>query len=209
MELARYIGLDGRGWTVRGHCLAEIKYGGKWHMFDSSLINYFPKPDGEVASIHEVVDAVKGWLDKNPGFKGNRDKLYTFAREEDGWGFKRGPALLGNCPFYSQRGWWPAGTHGWYSTMQEFDGDVLKTYESGYSQGYRVNVQLRPGERLTRNWSNKGLFANRDRSAGTPDSLQAQIGKDQWKHLPGFGDLAPGRVGNGVLEYEEIGRAHV
>ncbi len=202
IELARYIGLDGRGWTVTGHCLAEVQYGGTWHMFDASLIAYYPKPDGQVASIHELVAAVKEWLDKNPDFKGNHDKLYKYGREENGWGFKRGPALLATCPFYSQRGWLPAATHGWYSTMQEFDGRVLNAYESGYSQGYRVNVQLRPGERLTRNWSNKGLYANRDRTSGRPGCLDAKIGTDQWKHLPGFGDLAPGRVGNGTLEYD-------
>ena len=214
MCLARSLGLPARGWTVTGHCLSEVQYGGKWHLFDASLINYFPKPDGDVASIHEVVDSIKEWYEKNPDFKlkqeGDKaknlkeynDRLYKFGREEEGWGFKRGPALLAGCPFYSIRGWWPSGTHGWYSTMQEFDGRVLNAYESGYSQGYRVNVQLRPGERLTRNWSNKGLYANMDGTGGKPGCLDTKIGEGDLKHLPGFGDLAPGRVGNGKLEYD-------
>ena len=66
-----------------------------------------------------------------------------------GWsGWKRGPALLARSPPLDARGWWPAGTHGWYSTMQEYDGSRSGFSEYGYSQGYQVNVQLREGERL-------------------------------------------------------------
>jgi hypothetical protein len=87
--------------------------------------------------------------------QGNHDELIAFQRA-DGWtGWKKGPALLANCPLYDAGGWWPARTHGWYSTMQEYDGTYGKDrkpflYEYGYSQGYQVNIQLRPGERLTR-----------------------------------------------------------
>ena len=31
---------------------------------------------------------------------------------------------------------------------------------NAYAQGYHVNIQLREGERLTRNWINKGLEIN-------------------------------------------------
>jgi len=200
--LARYAGLKARGWTIRGHCVPEIYYDGKWHLFDPSLINYFPKPDGDIASVAEIIAAINAWYEKNPGFKGNNKKLYAFGRQEGGWGWKRGPRLLADCPFYGIRGWLPARTHGWYSTMQEYDGSKLFRYESGYSQGYRVNVQLREGEHLTRNWSNKGLWANMDGTAGKPGCMTGTIGKGDLVHLPGFGDLAPGRVGNGTLVYD-------
>ena len=201
-SLSRYAGLPARGWTIKGHCVAEIFYDGKWHLFDPSLINYFPKTDGQVASVAEIMAEIKTWYDKNPGFKGNHKKLYAFGREQGGWGWKRGPKLLSDCPFYGIRGWLPAKTHGWYSTMQEYDGSTLFRYESGYSQGYRVNVQLRPGMRLVRNWSNKGLFANMDGTGGKPSCINGTIGKGDLVHLPGFGDIAPGRVGNGTLAYD-------
>jgi hypothetical protein len=74
-------------------------------------------------------------------------------------GWRNGPDILSRCPFYDDNGWLPAATHAWCSTMQEFDTDAF-IYEYGYSQGYQVDIQLRPGERLTRNWPNKGLHVN-------------------------------------------------
>src|SRR5262249_54277095 len=127
------------------------------------------------------------------------------AQRADGWtGWKRGPELLARSPFCDARGFWPAKTHGWSSTMQEYDGTLGKSgkpflYEYGYAQGYRVNIQLRPGERLTRNWSNKGLrVKGKD---GAPDCLRGRTGAGPLVYAPQFGDLAPGRVGNGVLDY--------
>ena len=79
--------------------------------------------------------------------------------------------------------------------MQEYDGshNTPFPYEYGYSQGYEVNIQLRRGERLTRNWFNKGLHINgmlaRRGRAGLPareDRLGAMA------YLTGYGDLASG-----------------
>ncbi|MCS6860508.1 MAG: hypothetical protein NZT92_09335, partial [Abditibacteriales bacterium] len=118
--LARAIGLPARAWSIRAHIVPEVFYDGAWHMFDASLINYFRKPDGHIASVEEIVAAVTAWLARHPELKGNDAKLYEFMRA-DGWrGWKRGPALLAHSPFYGNDGWLPAGTHGWHSTMQEY-----------------------------------------------------------------------------------------
>src|SRR5439155_4999171 len=116
-------------------------------------------------------------------------------------GWKSGPPLLAASPFYDTNGWLPAATHGWYSTMQEYDRPTSGIYEYGYSQGYQVNVQLRPGERLTRNWSNRGLHVDMN-DGGTPGCLKKQTGAYPLAYTPEYGDLAPGRVGNGTLEYD-------
>src|SRR5262245_32426795 len=90
--------------------------------------------------------------------------------------------------------------------MQEYDGTLGKgegkpfLYEYGYSQGYRVDIRLRPGERLTRNWSNKGLHVNM-KSGEAPGCLTGKTGADALVYTPKYGDLAPGRVGNGTHEY--------
>jgi hypothetical protein len=59
--LARAIGFPGRGWAINGHSVCDINYDGGWHHFDSSLMHYFLKPDGTVASVEDVFAAVKQW----------------------------------------------------------------------------------------------------------------------------------------------------
>lgn len=202
--LARYVGLEARGWGIRGHSVPEVFYGNAWHMVDASLVNYFPKPDGSVASVEEIVAAVKGWLAEHPELKGNGDKLTEFQRAGGWMGWKKGPALLSACPLYDWSGWWPAKTHGWYSTMQEFDGGggTPFIFEYGYSQGYGVNIQLRPGERLTRNWSNQGLHVNGILGdGGAPGCLKEKVGEGSMAYQRQYGDLTAGRVGSGTLEY--------
>lgn len=202
--LARHAGLKVRGWAINGHSVPEVYFDGAWHMLDASLINYFPKPDGQFASVEEIQASIKSWYDKNPEFYRNDAKLHSF-QSADGWThWKQGPDLLARCPFYDAGGFWPARTHGWSATMQEYDGAFGKAqkpflYEYGYSQGYQVNIGLRPGERLTRSWSNQGLHINGKDNA--PGCLTMQTGADSLVYTPKYGDLAPGRIGNGKLEY--------
>lgn len=197
-NLARYAGLEARGWGIVGHSVPEVKWDGNWHMLDASLITYFPKPDGQLAGVTEIAQNIKQWYQANPKYKGDGNLLAKFMT---GGNWKTGPELLRNCPSYDNNGWLPAATHGWYSTMQEY-ADPAKTfvYEYGTALGYEVNVQLRKGEKLTRNWSNKGLHVNALERKDLP-LLSAAVGKEQLRYSPKYGDLAPGRVGNGVLEY--------
>lgn len=102
-----------------------------------------------------------------------------------GGGWKKEPEILSRCPHHDHNGWLPAATHGWYSTMQEYDGSAGGIYEYGYSRGYRVNVQLREGERLVRNWSNIGLHVNM-REGREPGCLIGVVGKGDLRYAPGF-----------------------
>ncbi len=197
--LARAAGLQARGRIINSHSVPEVYWDGAWHLLDGSLMCYFPKADGKLASVDEIIAGIKEWYEKNPGYKGNGDKLVQFMR---GGGWKKGPEVLSRCPSYDENGWLEAATHGWYSTMQEYDGSQSGLYEYGYSQGYEVNIRLRPGERLTRNWSNKGLHVNMNGGGGPPGCITAKVGQDSLRYTPKDGDLAPGRVGNGTLEYD-------
>jgi hypothetical protein len=85
--------------------------------------------------------------------------------------------------------------------MQEYDGSATGLCEYGYSQGYQVNVQLREGERLTRNWFHRGLHVNQSEGSA-PGCLTGVPGEGDLRYAPHYGDLAPGRVGNGTLEYD-------
>lgn len=196
--LARAAGLQARGRILNGHSVPEVFFDGAWRLLDASLLCYFPKADGTLAGVDEIMAGVREWYEKNPGFKGDEQKLREFMR---GGGWRRGPEILSRCPQYDENGWFEAATHGWYSTMMEYDGSATGFYEYGYSLGYRVNLQLRPGERLTRNWSNRGLHVNMDRG-GAPGCLTLRVGEGALRYTPKDGDLANGRVGNGTLEYE-------
>jgi hypothetical protein len=200
LQLARYAGFQARHLSVFRFGEPEVFYDNAWHMYDVGMINYFPKADGAVASVDELVTAVKAWHEKNPGYHDNGKKLQAYARDP---GFKNGPALVANCPTLQPNGSYPSSNFGWYSTMVIYDLEKPAfVYEEPYSQGYQVNNQLRRGEKITFNWSNKGLHVNMlDEPRKDPDSLTAVVGQKQLNYTPKFGDLANGRIGNGTLEY--------
>ncbi|MBI3828476.1 MAG: hypothetical protein HY291_03110 [Planctomycetes bacterium] len=199
LQLARQAGYDARAWSVNRWGVAEINYGGAWHMFDPGMICYFKKPDGSVAGVEELVAGVKGWLEKNPGMQGNDEKIKKYQADP---GFKKGPEILVNCPTYDARGSFALNYFGWFSAMILYDGsgNTPFLYEEASSQGYRVNIQLRKGERLTRNWGNKGLHVTAS-SGGNVECIKTEPGKGVLYYTPKFGDLSNGRVGNGTLEY--------
>ena len=197
--LARYIGLDARGWGITGHSVPEIKIGGNWCMFDASLINYFRKADGSIAGVEEIGKDITQWNDQHPDLRNNDAKLRHFMPNQ---GWKNGPQILAGGTGYDGNGWLPAATHGWYNSMQEFGHPKSNfIYDYGCAPGYELNIQLRPGEKLIRNWSNKGLHVNM-LDGGAPGCLNGVVGQDQLRYSPAFGDLAPGRIGNGTLEYD-------
>lgn len=195
-SLSRYLGLQARGWAINAHSVPEVFYDDSWHMLDASLLTYFPRADGKAASVEEIVAGVQGWLKEHPDTQG--DKALRQFMGRGGW--RKGPEILARSPFYDDNGWLPAATHGWYATMQEYNCKPF-IYEYGYSQGYEVNIQLRPGERLVRNWSNKGLHVNMKGDGGKPGCLTGKVGQGDLRWTPRYGDLAPGRVGNGTHEY--------
>jgi hypothetical protein len=204
LALAQEAGLEGRGWGIHSHSVPEVKYGGAWHLLDASLVCFFRKPDRSIAGVEDIIGSIGAWYGEHPEYRNNNDKLYKFM---GGGNWRKGPAVLANTTAYDDNGWLPAATHGWYSTMQEYDGsgggkdNKAFLYNYGYSMGYEVNIQLRPGERLTRNWSNKGLHINQDGAGANPGSLTEKTGQGQLLYAAKLGDLSNQRIGNGTAEY--------
>jgi hypothetical protein len=201
--LARYLGLQARGRSIALHSVPEIFYDDAWHTVDGSLMNYFLKPDGKIAGVDEIHKAIKDWYAASPDRQALRgkDKLLKDFSKNEGW--KKGPALLASCQFYDQDGINFAGWHGWWSNMQEYHYKEPKggfIFDYGSSMGYQLNVQLRAGEKLTRNWFNKGLHVDMDAGHKMPDKL-LKGKRDALGFQRKLGDLAPGRIGNGTLEY--------
>jgi len=194
--LARYIGMPARGWGITAHSVPEVYYDGAWHMLDASLMNYFLNEKGQIASVAEIKQAVMDWHARNPGYRGNDVKLRKFAAD-GGW--RKGPTLFLSTGdrFWDNNGINMAGWHGWPSTMQEYDCKEF-IFDYGGSMGYQLNVQLREGERITRNWFHRGLHVNMF-DGEAPDVLKTTAVLGMCRKL---GDVAPGRVGNGVHEYD-------
>jgi hypothetical protein len=197
--LNRLDGREAHGRILNGHSVPEVQYDGGWHMFDCSLINYFPKADGAVAAVDEVTKAVQDWYSENPTFRNNGDKLAEIMRA-DGWtGYKKGPKLLADNPFYDL-GWWPAKTHGWSATMSEYD-RKSETYEYGYQLGHRALFSLRPGESFVREAGNRGLHVNMAADPKWEGLKQKAPDADLVylkTYLPGYNG---GVVGNGYHRY--------
>jgi hypothetical protein len=199
--LARYLGLKARGRIIAHHSVPEVFYDDSWHFLDASIMNYFIKPDGKIASVDEVRKNIQDWFAANPdiakSIRGNDGAMRKFALNE---GWKKGPSLLADCPYFDKNGINGALWHGWMSTIGSLDypdgkGELGAVYDYGASMGYKVNVQLRDGEKLTRCWFNKGLVVN----GADPDLIKGD--RKVLGLQTQLGDKAPGRIGNGVLEY--------
>jgi hypothetical protein len=195
-------GREARGRILNGHSVAEVFYGGGWHMYDASLITYFPRPaDGVDASVDEIRAAVADWYEAHPGYWGQATRLVELMRGDHWTGWKtRGPGLLAACPYY-RLGFFPAGTHGWNDTMAEYARSPSEVYEYGYHAGHRALFGLRPGESLVREAGNRGLHVNGDRAPGWAGLKARAPEKDLaylQEFLPGY---RGGLVGNGVHRY--------
>src|SRR5687768_7122655 len=64
--LARYLGMPARGRDITAHSVCEVYYDDAWHLIDSSVMNYFVKEDGKLASVDEIHQAVRAWFKENP-----------------------------------------------------------------------------------------------------------------------------------------------
>ena len=199
--LNREDGREARGRILNGHSVPEVWYRNGWHMFDGSLLTFFPRPnDGVAASVDEISAAIADWYAKHPGYQKNGAKIMELMRK-DGWsGWKaEGPALLANCPFY-RAGYFPARTHGWDATMAEYD-RKSEVYEYGYQVGHRALFSLRPGESLVREAGNRGLHVNMETDPGW-DGLKARAPENDLVYvnefLPGY---RGGVAANGTHRY--------
>jgi hypothetical protein len=200
--LNREDGRETRGRILNGHSVPEVRYRDGWHMFDTSLIAYFPRPDdGIVAAVDEIGASIADWYARHPGYQKNGDKILTLMRKDNWTGWKsEGPRLLAHCPFYYQKGYLPARTHGWDATMSEYD-RKSEIYEYGYHVGHRALFSLRPGESFVREAGNRGLHINMDVDPNW-DGLKARAPENDLVYLkeffPGY---RGGLAANGIHRY--------
>jgi hypothetical protein len=194
--LAQYLGLEARGRDISRHSVPEICYAGGWHLVDGSVMNYHLKDDGQLASVDEIHNAVVAWSKDHPDLANDDKKLRIFAKNE---GWKNGPPLLAKAEkFYGKNGVNTAGWHGWPSTMQEYYKVEEQPHDFCVTMGYQLNVQLRPGEKITRNFFSRGIeYTNNCNPKYYKELLDRKVLGIQSE----LGDRAPGRVGDGTIEW--------
>ncbi len=219
-SLNRLDGRETRGRILNGHSVAEVNYGGDWHMYDCSLITLFPRPeDGSIAGVDDISKSVKEWYKQNSGYEGNSGKLFSLMKSHGWMGWKeKGPALLANTP-YNTMGYYPARTHGWDATMVEYNRNS-EIYEYGYQIGHRALFSLRPGESLVRMADNHGLHVNKEIDPNFV-MLKEQVPQGDLAYVPTFDpgykggviangyhryapDLASGGLAQGAVVYSNL-----
>ncbi|MCL2645750.1 MAG: hypothetical protein FWD61_01950 [Phycisphaerales bacterium] len=214
--LARYIGMPARGRQINLHSVPEVWYNNSWHLLDASLMFYLIKPDdGLIASVDEMKKSIADWRKDHPEFQ-NATDLKNFSKNE---GWKKGPPLFATCQFYDKDGINRAGWHGWWSNMGEYNYKIqnshkivvppdtqgeVNIYDYGAMMGYKVNVQLREGEKLTRCWHAKDIATGLNRNGGKRFEKFLEGDMTALGQQRDFGDLSPGRIGNGLLEYDAM-----
>ena len=174
-QLARFAGLQARGWGITGHSVPEINIDGHWCMFDASLINYFRKPDGHDRQRGGDQQEHRRLVHEAPRVsRRTATSFCVHARRKVG---SRDRQSSPAAPGTTTNGWLPAATHGWYSSMQEFNEKKNFQYEYGAAVGYEVNIQLRAGERLSPQLVKQGPARQHARRRRRPDSLTGVAGK--------------------------------
>ena len=103
--LNREDGREARGRILNGHSVPEVRYGNGWHMFDGSLITFFPRPDdGVAASVDEIAAAIADWYAKHPGYQKNGEKILQLMTQGRLDGLEsRGPRPAGALPVLPAR----------------------------------------------------------------------------------------------------------
>ena len=78
--MARAAGLKARNQSINRHCVSEVWFDGAWHLLDASLVNYFPKPDGTIASVDEIIASITEFYKGHPELKNNPAALDAFPQ---------------------------------------------------------------------------------------------------------------------------------
>ncbi len=142
------VGYKTRSYTVTGHSIPEVEYGGAWHMIDADARAWHRKPDGQIASVAELAASVRD--DKT---KDKSDNLFTKPKE------KSDPYYPFGAPDKYVK---PLDPWGPPSRMLDLYGSTRDNYRYNRRavMGHPMYLTLRQGESVTLMRKNAGKFYN-------------------------------------------------
>jgi hypothetical protein len=149
-------GLRTRCWTITGHTIPEVYYGGAWHLLDPDARAWHRKADGQIASIEE--------LSKDPSL---------FANPKE----KSDPYYPFGAPDVVCR---PLDPWGPPSRMMDLYASTRDNYRFNKRavMGHPMYLTLRPGERIVLSADNEGQFYDpglpKDRKDTAPTDVTRQ-----------------------------------
>jgi hypothetical protein len=171
-------GFETRGYTVTGHAIPEVKYGGAWHMIDADARAWHRKADGQIANVGELAKSVVA--DKT------KDKSNNLFTKPPG---KSKPYYPFGAPdkYVS-----PLDPWGPPSRMLDLYGSTRNNYRYNRRavMGHPMYLALRQGESVSLMRQNAGTFFNAKFpkakvEAGGPVEIKKRYtysnGRHEWK----------------------------
>jgi len=136
------MGFRVRYWDISNHTVPEVEYGGRWHMYDSSLSALYTLCDGTTIAGVEDIGATRGCAASG-------------GREEPGHIAKY------HCLTATSANGFLTGSDTTRSLDDEYrcfnpNGLKLRTYFYDWDRGHRYIVNLRDGESYTRYYQKQG-----------------------------------------------------
>ena len=136
----QHMGYDVRYYDVAVHTVSEVKYGGKWHLYDNSLTNIYTLCDGKtIAGVQDIGKTLGCEL--SGGKKESGHIALYHALNGTGYdGFLEGGDTIRDLRHLGE---------------DTFRPEYLKhrTYYNDGERGHRYILNLRDGEVYTRHWT--------------------------------------------------------
>jgi hypothetical protein len=136
------LGLKAKYWDISHHTVAEVEYGGRWHMYDGSLSAIYTLCDGKtVAGVEDIGK--------------------TLACDASGGKAEPGHVARYHCLNATSKDGFLTGS----DTMRSLDDEVhcfrpggllYRSYYYDWDRGHRYILNLREGETYTRHYASLG-----------------------------------------------------
>ncbi|MFC2123854.1 hypothetical protein ACFLU5_03495 [Bacteroidota bacterium] len=141
--LAKVAGLRSRNWSIGGHGVHEVFYNGKWHILDGQTGAFYLNRDNKtIAGIDEI--AKDPWLVERTYHPiGDMWRMSHPRREQDISSTKYSREQLEKT------------IAGWYSTTEN-----NRPHDAETENFHKMDLVLRPGEKIIFRWSNIGKWYN-------------------------------------------------